>query len=241
MGILNVTPDSFYALSRADGDIVERALRAEREGAEIIDIGGQSTRPSAAKVSASEELSRVLPALETVKKTVKIPVSVDTFYPEVARQVIAAGADMINDVSCLRFDGMAELIGESGVSVCVMHDRRNSAIADLFADKTAGLSEAVRRLTEAGVDKNKILLDGGIGFNKSNAEDWELLDNYDRLMRTLPYPFLLGTSRKSMFGGEVGDRLKATLDSTLKAAGFGVMFVRVHDVKENAAVIRNLK
>ena len=120
-----------------------------------------------------------------------------------------------------------------------MHDRRDSKIKDLFLDKETGLAFAVDKLLKSGVDKNKILLDGGIGFNKNNDEDWQLLNGYDKLVDMFDeYPFLLGTSRKSMFGGEVGGRLSATLDSTVLAVKQGVLFVRVHDVKENAMVIK---
>lgn len=239
MAILNATPDSFYSESRLGDRAAEAAGRFLAQGAEIIDIGGQSTRPTAVRISAIEEMSRVLPVVEAVKSEYpKSVVSVDTFYPEVAQAAIEAGADMINDVSCLSFEDMPTVIARTGASVCIMHDRRNSSIKDLFADKQLCLSSAIKKLLDRGVDKNKILLDGGIGFNKSKEEDWTLLDNYRALMDYFEeYPFLLGTSRKSMFGGEVECRLSATLDSTLKAVKMGVLFVRVHDVAENKAVI----
>ena len=240
MAILNVTPDSFFAGSRHAHDAVETAEKFLQQGAQIIDIGGQSTRPGAVKVGSLEEMSRVLPVIEQIRAEFPdIPISVDTFYPDVASSAIDAGADMINDVSCLKYDGMAQVIAEKGASVCVMHDRRDSKIKDLFLDKEAGLANAVDKLLKSGVDKNKILLDGGIGFNKNNDEDWQLLNGYDKLVDMFDeYPFLLGTSRKSMFGGEVGGRLSATLDSTALAVKQGVLFVRVHDVKENAMVIK---
>lgn len=238
MAILNVTPDSFYSQSRLADRAMEAVERFECEGAEIIDIGGQSTRPGAKAISAIEEMSRVLPVLQAVRAKTNLPISIDTFYPEVAQACIDLGADMINDVSCLRYDGMTDVIANSGASVCVMHDRRNTNIPDLFFDKQIGLSNAIRKLLDKGVEKEKILLDGGIGFNKSKEEDWQLLDGYDRLMSDFEgYGFLLGTSRKSMFGGEVETRLSATLDSTVLAVKKGVLFVRVHDVKENKAVI----
>ena len=219
---------------------METARKFIEQGAEIIDVGGQSTRPGAVKVGSLEEMSRVLPVIEQIRAEFPdIPISVDTFYPDVASSAIDAGADMINDVSCLKYDGMAQVIAEKGASVCVMHDRRDSKIKDLFLDKEAGLANAVDKLLKSGVDKNKILLDGGIGFNKNNDEDWQLLNGYDKLVDMFDeYPFLLGTSRKSMFGGEVGGRLSATLDSTALAVKQGVLFVRVHDVKENAMVIK---
>lgn len=240
MAILNATPDSFYEGSRHRVDAVETARKFIEQGAEIIDVGGQSTRPGAVKVGSLEEMSRVLPVIEQIRAEFPdIPISVDTFYPDVASSAIDAGADMINDVSCLKYDGMAQVIAEKGASVCVMHDRRDSKIKDLFLDKETGLANAVDKLLKSGVDKNKILLDGGIGFNKNNDEDWQLLNGYDKLVDMFDeYPFLLGTSRKSMFGGEVGGRLSATLDSTALAVKQGVLFVRVHDVKENAMVIK---
>jgi len=239
MAILNATPDSFYGGSRLKGDAVERAGRFIAQGAEILDIGGQSTRPGAETVGVLEEMSRVLPVIEAVRDSYPdIPISLDTFYPEVAEAGLNAGADMINDVSCLSYDGMTEVIARLNASVCVMHDRRKSVIDDMFTDKADGLQRAVNKLLLAGVDKNRILLDGGIGFNRRKEEDWQLLNGYKKLMNEFEdYPFLLGTSRKSMFGGEVGGRLPATLDSTVLAVKSGVLFVRVHDVAENKAVI----
>ena len=239
MGILNVTPDSFFAGSRHAHDAVETARRFIEQGAEIIDVGGQSTRPGSARVSAIEEMARVLPAVESIRKEfADVPISVDTFYPDVAQAALDSGADMINDVSCLADENLADVIARCGASVCVMHNRRDTKIKDLFLDKEIGLQNAVDKLLRAGVDKRKILLDGGIGFNKNNAEDWELLNGYDKLIDAFDeYPFLLGTSRKSMFGGDVDSRLSATLESTALAVKQGVLFVRVHDVKENVAMI----
>ncbi len=239
MAILNVTPDSFYSESRHAHDVADAARRFIEQGAQIIDVGGQSTRPGAKPVSALEEMSRVLPVIEAVRREFKdIPLSVDTFYPDVAQAAIDAGANMVNDVSCLADKELARLVARNDVAICVMHDRRKSKNPDLFFDKEIGLSRAVDTLLNAGVDSNRILLDGGIGFNKNNDEDWELLNGYDKLMDVFDdYPFLLGASRKSMFGGEAEARLSATLDSTVLAVKKGVLFVRVHDVKENVAVI----
>lgn len=243
MAILNVTPDSFFAGSRHAHDAVETAKKFLEQGAEIIDIGGQSTRPGAQSVSALEEMARVLPAVESIKK--EFPnalVSVDTFYPDVAQAAIDVGADMINDVSCLLDKNLAKVVAQNDVAICVMHDRRKSGIPDLFFDKETGLMRAVDTLLSLGLDKKRILLDGGIGFNKSNDEDWQLLNDYDKLLDMFEeYPFLLGTSRKSMFGGTPETRLSATLDSTMLAVKQGVLFVRVHDVKENRAVINLAK
>lgn len=239
MSILNATPDSFFADSRLQDDAVLRAGRFIEQGARILDIGGQSTRPNAVIVGEEEELNRVLPVVQAVRAHYPdIPISVDTFYPKVADACLDAGADMINDVSCLAYGGMDEVIAKHGAAVCVMHDRRRSQTDDMFADKIQGLSEAVNKLLFAGVSKDAILLDGGIGFNKGKDEDWALLNGYKRLMDELAdYPFLLGTSRKSLFGGDVADRLAPTLESTKSAAKWGVLFVRVHDVAQNKAAI----
>lgn len=239
MAIMNATPDSFYSRSRLENDAVERAGRFIAQGAEILDIGGQSTRPSAAPVSAIEELCRILPCVEAVRASFPdIPISVDTFYAQVAEACFNAGADMVNDVSCLSDPDMARTVAEHGASALIMHNRRASDEKDIMTDKLLGLSRGIDELLKVGVEKNKILLDGGIGFNKSNDEDRELLAKYPQLMSMLPqYPFLLGVSRKSLFGGDVGGRLTATLDVTARAVKWGVMFVRVHDVEENRAVI----
>ena len=197
MGIINVTPDSFFAASRAAADeAAERAVRMVRDGAAIIDIGAQSTRPGAREVSSLEEMSLLLPALEKVRAATDAPISVDTFYPEVAEAALAAGADMINDVSCLRFPGMAETAARYGASLCIMHDRRGSKVKDLMTDKLTGLSAAVRKALRAGVTAEKILLDGGIGFNLSREEDIFLAEHYD-LLSAAGYPLLMGASRKS--------------------------------------------
>lgn len=243
MGILNATPDSFFAGSRLHGDAVERARKMLADGAEIIDVGGQSTRPNSKPVTALEELARVLPVVEAIRAELKDAlISVDTYYPEVAQAVIEAGADMINDVSCFENHDLVKVIAEGGAAVCVMHNRRQTSVPDMFLDKELGLSAAVKKLLDAGVPKNKILLDGGIGFNKSKDEDWALLEGYGKLADYFEeYPFLLGTSRKSMFGGEPETRLSATLDSTALAVRQGILFVRVHDVKENKLVIDSLR
>lgn len=241
MGIINATTDSFFAPSRHLDDAVEVAGKYIEQGAEILDIGAQSTRPGAVTMSALEEMSSLLPVVEAIRREYKdIPISVDTFYADVAQAAIELGADMINDVSNLQDGAMAQVVSQNDVAICVMHNRRNSKTADLFVDKQIGLSKSIRTLLASGVRQDRILLDGGIGFNKSNDEDWALLNRYDDLIDFFePYPFLLGTSRKSMFGGDVSTRLSATLDSTMLAKKQGVLFVRVHDIKENYAILHN--
>ncbi len=169
------------------------------------------------------------------------PLSVDTFYALVAEEAAKAGADMINDVSCLSDEDMAATILKYGLAVCVMHNRRKNSAADLMSDKLNGLKAACDKLTFAGVSEDKILLDGGIGFNLSAEEDRELLLRYGELIRSFDLPFLLGASRKSFLGGDVRDRLPATLETTALATKAGALFVRVHDVAENAAAIKAAK
>lgn len=237
MGILNLTPDSSYPLSRAGEDVAARALRMAADGAEIIDLGGQSTRPGAKQVGALEEMARVIPAVEKVRAVTDVPLSVDTFYPEVADAALAAGADMINDVSCLMYAGMAEVAAAHGASLCIMHNRRESRNYDLMTDKLAGLSAAVAKAERAGVPRERIILDGGIGFNRGAEEDWYLLEHYD-LLSAAGCPLLLGASRKSFLGGVPETRLTATMDCSARAARMGVLFVRVHDVKENLMAVK---
>ena len=237
MGILNANTTSFFEFSRIDGDEISKAEKMLRDGAEIIDIGGQSTAPGAIKESALEEASRVLPVLESLRGEFPDAIlSVDTFYSSVAEEALALGADMINDVSCLGDKYMAEVVAKYGASICVMHNRRGSKNKDMWLDKELGLMKATDTLLSAGVDRNKIIVDGGIGFNLNHDEDRALLEKYNNL-NTIGYPLLLGASRKSFLGGEVETRLTATLDTTKLAVKQGVLFVRVHDVKENKMII----
>lgn len=243
MGIINVDSDSFFEGSRVS-DARGAALCAGKmlsEGAEILDVGGQSTRPGADVISSDEELSRVIPAIRAIKEArPDALLSVDTFYASVAEAAARAGADMINDVSCLADENMAAVAAKYGLAICVMHNRRGSTERDMVADKLAGLERAERRLIDAGVGRDKILLDGGIGFNLSREEDVELLARYGELVERFDLPFLLGASRKSFLGGSgAGDRLPATLETTRRAVQMGALFVRVHDVKENAIAIAN--
>jgi dihydropteroate synthase len=188
-------------------------------------------------VSEIEEASRVLPVIEKMREALpNAIISVDTFYSSVAEEALLLGADMINDVSCLGDKHMAEVVAKHGASICVMHNRRGSKNPDMWLDKELGLMRATDTLLLAGVDKDKIILDGGIGFNLNHGEDSELLERYSRL-DTLGYPLLLGASRKSFLGGEAETRLSATLETTRLAVKQKILFVRVHDVKENKMMI----
>lgn len=237
MGILNANNTSFFGFSRIDGDEVAKADKMLRDGAEIIDIGGQSTAPGAVRESALEEASRVLPVLERLRAEFPNAIlSVDTFYSSIAEDALSLGADMINDVSCLDDTYMAEVVAKHGASICVMHNRRGSKNKDMWLDKELGLMRATDTLLRAGVEKDKIIIDGGIGFNLSHEEDKTLLERYNHL-EDLGYPLLLGASRKSFLGGEVEERLTATLDTTKLAVKQGILFVRVHDVRENKMIV----
>ncbi|MDE7439455.1 MAG: dihydropteroate synthase [Clostridia bacterium] len=240
MAIINLTPDSFFAPSRNDEYGVLKAVeRAIEDGAAVIDIGAQSTRPDYSEVSADEEISRLVRPLELIKKNFDIPVSVDTYFSKCAKTALDAGADMINDVWGLTHDSdMAETVASHNASVCIMHNAKDKLSGDIFPQITSFLKNSVSIALNAGIEKDKICVDGGIGFAKDKEQNFLLLNNYEKL--NFGYPLLIGTSRKSMFGGKVEDRLEATLESTRIAAKKGVLFVRVHDVKENAEEIRKV-
>ena len=239
MAIINLTPDSFWQGSRNDEyTILKTVERALKDGAAVIDIGAQSTRPGYTEVCADEEISRFARPLELIKKNFDIPVSVDTYFSESAKAALELGADMINDVWGLTHDDdMAQIISKHDASVCIMHNAKQTLAGDIWQPVTDFLSKSVNIALDAGIRKEKICLDGGIGFAKTREQNFELLNGYDRL-KTLGYPLLLGTSRKSMFGGRVEDRLAPTIESTRLAARKGVLFVRVHDVKENFEAIK---
>ncbi len=241
MAIINLTPDSFYASSRAMGDnalfAVERAIA---EGASIVDLGPQSTRPGHVKVDAGEEQRRLMEPLVKIRERFDVPISVDTFYASTAQLALDAGADMINDIWGLRYDpDMAKTIARHDASVVLMHNGSTMVGSDLFGEVIAFLRGSVDLALSSGIDRDKICLDGGIGFAKTKQQNFELLSGYEKLS-ALGYPTLLGCSRKSMFGGEASERLAPTLEATALAAKKGVLFVRVHDVKENVKVINEV-
>ncbi len=238
MAIINLTPDSFFKDSRAcANDVLYRVESAVKNGASVIDLGAQSTRPGYTEVSAKEELSRLYKPLTDIKSRFDIPVSVDTYFTECAKVALELGADMINDVRGLASAGMAEAVARKGAAVCIMHNQPDKVCGDVFSAVIPFLKEAAAKAVAAGVSADKICVDGGVGFAKDREQNLALINNYERL-KEVGYPLLLGTSRKSVFGGDVGSRLPATLESTRLAARKGVLFVRVHDVKENAQVIR---
>ncbi len=244
MGILNVTPDSF-----SDGgkySSVDQALRqAEHmvlEGADVIDIGGESTRPGYTKISEEEEIERVVPVIRAVRKHFDVPISLDTYKSEVARAGLDAGAALINDIWGLKQDEkMAEVIAEYDAACCLMHNRKEADYRDLIADMILDLEESIRLAKEAGIRNDGILLDPGIGFAKTYEDNLRTLNNLETFSR-LDYPLLLGTSRKSVIGltlhADTGDRVIGTAVTTVFAVMHHCAFVRVHDIKENVQAIR---
>lgn len=246
MGILNVTPDSF-----SDGgkyNTVEAALRhAEEminEGADIIDIGGESTRPGFTRITDEEEISRVVPAIEAVKKNFDIPISIDTYKFAVAKEAVSAGADLINDICGLKHDNgeMAKLIAESGLPCCLMHNRDDQNYKVFMDDLLDDLRGTLDIAAKAGIGRDKIILDPGIGFAKSLENNLEAIDKLDRLVNEFGYPVLLGTSRKSVIGLTLDlpkdERTEGTVATTVIGVMKGAAFVRVHDVRENLRAVR---
>jgi len=244
MGILNVTPDSF-----SDGGKFQRMDQAlfhvekmVKEGADIIDVGGESTRPGYTEVSAEEETERVAPVIGKIKTEFDIPVSLDTCKSAVAKAGISAGADLINDVWGLKHDDkMAEAIAAAKVPCCLMHNRREAVYTSFITDVMNDLKESVSLAKKAGIADDKILLDPGIGFAKSYEQNLEMIAKLDAL-QALGYPLLLGCSRKSVIGLTldlpVGERLEGTLATTVIGVWKGCGFVRVHDVKENVRAVK---
>lgn len=246
MGILNVTPDSFSDGGRFHSveAAVARALRMVSDGADIIDIGGESTRPGHRPVPEEEELSRVLPVIRALAGTpgFDTPISIDTTKSRVAEESLAAGATMINDVWGFKKDpGLAGVTARAGVPVCLMHNRENTFYDDLLPDIMAEIRECVSIALNAGVKPGQILVDPGIGFGKNLPQNLEVMRRLEDLTG-LGYPLLLGTSRKSLIGKTldlpVEDRLEGTAATVAWGIAAGAGIIRVHDVREMARVTR---
>jgi dihydropteroate synthase len=243
MGIINVTPDSFSDGGMlADVDAaVARGLQLLEEGADILDVGGESTRPGAEPVSVEEELGRVIPVIERLARECALPLSIDTSKPSVMRAAVAAGAGMINDVQALRVDGALDAAAELGVPVCLMHmqgEPRSMQQApeydDVVGEVRRFLAERVFACEMAGIDKKKILIDPGFGFGKSLAHNLALLARLDQFSE-IGVPVLAGLSRKSMIGAVTGrelpeQRVFGSVAGALIAAQRGAAVLRVHDV-----------
>ena len=251
MGVLNVTPDSFSDGGQYDKfeGARDRALAIAREGADIVDIGGESTRPGADAASLDEELKRTVPVIESVTGEIGVPISIDTCKAEVARRALDAGASIVNDISGLRFDpGMTQVVAERGVPVVIMHMQgtpremqENPTYDDVVGDISRFLRTRAELAVEAGVEREKIIVDPGIGFGKTLEHNLEIMRRIAEF-RSLGYPLLLGTSRKSFIGAVLDrpleERLMGSASTVAFAIARGVDIVRVHDVAEMLDVVR---
>ena len=252
MGVLNVTPDSFYdggryfKLQKA----IDRGVQIQNEGADILDVGGESTRPPRLEIlPADVEIKRVIPVIERLRRRVTIPISVDTYKAEVARSAISAGAEIVNDIGGLRFDpGMPELIADSKTAIILMHSRgsletmhqlpRAKNILKVVMD---GLQRSIQKAMNAGIKRNQIIIDPGLGFSKKALDNLLLLRKLDSI-RQLQLPILVGASRKSFLGKvldiPVEERLIGSLACVAVAVMKGAHIVRVHDVKETLQIVK---
>lgn len=244
MGILNVTPDSFSDGGRYNDldHALQQAERMVEEGASILDVGGESTRPNHIKISSEEEIERVCPVIEALKQRFDVPVSLDTYKSDVAVAGIEAGADLLNDIWGLKWDGtMAKVIADAGIACCLMHNRRENVYNDLVEDVLNDLRECVDLALAAGIAKDKIMLDPGIGFAKDLDQNLSVMKHIGRI-KELGYPILLGTSRKSMIGLTldlpVSEREEGTLATSIIGLMEGCSVFRVHDVKTNMRGLR---
>ena len=249
MGILNVTPDSFSDGGKyLDVDrAIERAREMEKEGADIIDIGGESSRPFSSPIDQEEELRRIIPVLKELDD-LKIPISVDTYKPKVAEEALRYGASIVNDIFGLRKEGMAEVIRDYDAAVVIMHMKgeprnmqMNPHYDDTISEIAKFLRERVNFAMKMGIDEDKIIIDPGIGFGKRVEDNLRILKYLDNF-KSLGFPILIGTSRKSYIGNilnlPVDERLEGTLASDIMAALNGASILRVHDVKEHVRAIR---
>lgn len=244
MGILNVTPDSFSDGGKWNNREAarEHTARMLEEGADVIDIGGESTRPGYTMLPDEEEIARVVPMIEMVKAEFDIPVSVDTYKSKVAEAALKAGADLVNDIWGLKYDrALADVIAAHDVPCCLMHNRNQADYTDFMEEMLKDLQESVDIAKAAGIKENQIILDPGVGFGKTYENNLTAIHRLEELHR-LGYPILLGTSRKSVVGLTLNlpasERVEGTLATTVLGVIKGSMFVRVHDVKENVRAIK---
>lgn len=244
MGILNVTPDSFSDGGKWNDLEAAKEHTADMisQGADIIDIGGESTRPGYTLLSDEEEISRVVPAIRMVKEHFDIPVSVDTYKSAVAQAAIEAGADMVNDIWGLKYDAqMAKVIAEAEIPCCLMHNRNEADYSNFMEEFLEDLKATLKIAEDAGIKKEQIILDPGVGFGKTYEQNLEVIRRLEE-MQALGYPVLLGTSRKSVIGLTLDlpadQRVEGTLTTTVMGVERGTAIVRVHDIRENARAIR---
>ncbi len=244
MGILNTTPDSFSDGGRFNQ--VEKALAHGAEmmeqGADVIDVGGESTRPGHKQISEEEEIERVVPVIERIKRELPIPVSIDTYKSRVARAALEAGADMVNDIWGLKYDeNMASLIKEFDVPVCLMHNKANTEYRDFLPEVLKELGESVALAKKAGISEDKLMVDPGIGFGKTLEMNLTCINHLEKFS-SLGLPVLLGASRKSVVGLAlnlpVEEREEGTMAISVIGAMKGCHFIRVHNVEANRRAIR---
>jgi dihydropteroate synthase len=251
MGIVNVTPDSFSDGGRhaTAAQAIAHARQLIADGADILDIGGESTRPGAAEVSEQEELDRVLPVIEGLRGS-DVPLSIDTWKPQVMRAALQAGASMVNDVNALLADGALQVVAQSDAAVCLMHKQgtpqtmqQQPQYGDVVAEVQAFLLERVAAAQAAGIARDRIVLDPGFGFGKTLAHNLHLLSGLPQLAKT-GLPLLAGLSRKSMLGAitgrDVNERQAASVAAALLAVQKGATIVRVHDVRETVDALKVL-
>lgn len=244
MGILNVTPDSFSDGGKWNDEdaALKHAEEMIEEGADIIDIGGESTRPGYTLLSDEEEIARVVPVIQAVKSRFDVPVSVDTYKSHVARAALEAGADLVNDIWGLKYDQeLAGVIAEYEAPCCLMHNRREADYQDFMEDMLQDLRKTISIAKKAGIPDQNIILDPGVGFGKTYENNLEAINRLE-CMHELGYPILLGTSRKSVIGLTLDLPASERLEGTLATTVMGVMkkaaFVRVHDIRANARIIK---
>jgi len=251
MGVLNVTPDSFSDGGQylESNTAVERGITMAREGADIIDVGGESTRPYSRKITVSEELDRVVPVIEGLRKKLTIPISIDTCKGKVAQEALKAGASMINDISALRFDpDMASIASEAGVPVILMHMKgmpedmqKNPTYGDLIPEIFDFLEDAIERSVSAGIKRDLIIVDPGIGFGKTFDHNLKIIKELSRF-EALERPVLLGTSNKAFIGHILGKEVYERDTGTMATIAYGVIngahIVRVHNVRKAVETVR---
>lgn len=245
MGILNVTPDSFSDGGRFNSidKAVQQAKQMEEEGAAIIDVGGESTRPDHAPISEEAEMGRVLPLIEALKPEINIPISIDTYKANTAEKAIDSGAEIINDIWGAQKDpAIARVAAQKGAPIILMHNRNNTTYESIVEDMIEDLTRSVELVKQAGVADEQIILDPGIGFGKELKDNFTVLQKLDQLVRAFPYPFLLASSRKSFINQVLdlpaNERDNATGATTCLGIQQGAKMIRVHDVKRHVELAR---
>ena len=247
MGILNVTPDSFSDGGKFNGmdAAMAHARQMVEEGVDIIDVGGESTRPGHIQITDEEEIARVTPVIEALKKEFDVLVSIDTYKSHVAEAAIQAGADLVNDIWGLKYDEkMADVIAKYNVACCLMHNREKAEYQNFLKDFMDDMKECVRIAKNAGIADDQIILDPGVGFGKTYEMNLEIIDRME-ILNELGYPVLLGTSRKSVIGLTLDLPVDQREEGTMVTTVYGVQkrcaFVRVHDVEKNKRAIQMTK